>query len=60
MYNYGFKTTNWHLEQKIIGICEERGYKWRKTGLTCYVFGVDEQVRTMIEVRSDSFWDLDD
>lgn len=59
MYNYKFRTENYCIEQKIIGLCEERGYEWHKAGRNVFVHGVDEEIRNIIEVRTDSFWDLD-
>lgn len=55
MYNISF-VGNTMLEIKVIGLCEERGFSWRKSGEKVSVMGVDNEVRDIIEKHSDRFW----
>lgn len=56
MYNMSFITTDMMIEMKVIGLCEERGYSWRKNSTKISVMGVDNEIRDIIEKHSDKFW----
>lgn len=53
MFNMTFKG---EIEFKVIGLCELRGYKWRKNGDKVSVIGVDQEIRDIIEEYADAFW----
>lgn len=55
-YNMTFVTGNMMLEIKIIGMAEERGLQWRKTGMKVSIVGLDEEMRDIIEAHCDRFW----